>query len=157
MEHSPAGAGHCCRPRHAEARLRCLLDRRGELSQAGAGEAPTATATTLATGADSSSWGSGPTPPTCTPAACAKSAAPNHIRAKLNAAYRFISWGAIPIEAAVGGLLAARYGRRTAMNIAALGRPLTTICGAASTIPHIERITDINPITATTFDCSGGR
>ena len=105
---------------------------------------PTATATTLATGGALFVMGFGSGAANVHTTSLRQSAAPNHVQAKLNAAYRFISWGAIPIGAAAGGLLAARYGSRTAMNIAALGVPLATIWVAASSIPRLTRLDDID-------------
>lgn len=113
---------------------------------------PTATATTLATAGALFVMGFGSGAANVHTTSLRQSAAPNHVQAKLNAAYRFISWGAIPIGAAAGGLLAARYGSRTAVNIAASGVPLATIWVAASKIPHLGRLADIELITSATDD-----
>lgn len=112
----------------------------------------TATATTFATGGALFVMGFGSGAANVHTTSLRQSAAPNHIQAKLNAAYRFISWGAIPIGAAAGGLLAARYGSRTAMNIAALGVPLATIWVATSKIPRLLRLEDVDPTPASTSD-----
>ncbi|CAN5793882.1 hypothetical protein BH24ACT5_BH24ACT5_18430 [soil metagenome] len=113
---------------------------------------PTATATALATGGALFVMGFGSGAANVHTTSLRQSAAPNHIQAKLNAAYRFISWGAIPIGAAAGGLLAARHGSRTAMNIAAIGVPLATVWVAASRIPHLDRLDDIDPIQPSVGD-----
>ena len=73
---------------------------------------------------------------------------PDHMQAKLNAAYRLISWGAIPLGAIAGGLLAAALGSLTAMNLAAAGVPLATLWVAASTIPTIADLDHLDTDTS---------
>ncbi|MGH8775643.1 MAG: MFS transporter [Jiangellaceae bacterium] len=64
------------------------------------------------------------------------------LRGRVNAAYRLISWGAIPAGAALGGVLAASLGAQTAMTIGALGMPLATVWVAASAVPRLAAIAD---------------
>jgi hypothetical protein len=54
------------------------------------------------------------------------------------AAYRLVSWGAIPIGAVAGGLLAAELGSRTAALIGAAGVASATVWIALSPIPRLR-------------------
>jgi MFS family permease len=71
-----------------------------------------------------------------------QTAMPEQFRARMNAAYRLISWGAIPLGAAAGGVLASVLGARTAMVIGALGIPLATVWVALSPVPRLLTIDD---------------
>ena len=71
-----------------------------------------------------------------------QTAVPERLHGRVNAGYRLISWGAIPIGAGLGGLLAAQFGAHTAMVIGALGIPLATIWVAASAVPRLASIHD---------------
>ncbi|MGH9249838.1 MAG: MFS transporter [Acidimicrobiales bacterium] len=66
----------------------------------------------------------------------------DHVRGRVNAAYRLISWGAIPVGAALGGALAAGFGARPAMVVGALGMPLATIWVALSPVRRLATIHD---------------
>jgi MFS family permease len=71
-----------------------------------------------------------------------QSAVPDSVRGRVNAGYRLISWGAIPVGASLGGLLAGQLGARTAMLIGAFGIPLATLWVAASAVPRLATIYD---------------
>jgi Na+/melibiose symporter-like transporter len=58
-----------------------------------------------------------------------QTAVPEHLRGRVNAAYRLISWGAIPLGAAAGGLLASQWGAETTMIAGAVGMSLATLWG----------------------------
>ena len=66
----------------------------------------------------------------------------DHVRGRVNAAYRLISWGAIPVGAALGGALAAGLGAHPAMVVGALGMPLATIWVALSPVRRLATIHD---------------
>ena len=71
-----------------------------------------------------------------------QTAIPKHLHGRVNAAYRLISWGAIPLGAGLGGLLASAAGAHTAMLIGAFGIPLATVWVAASAVPRLQTIHD---------------
>jgi MFS family permease len=71
-----------------------------------------------------------------------QSAVPDSLRGRVNAAYRLISWGAIPVGASLGGVLAGQLGAHTAMLIGAFGIPLATLWVAASAVPQLATIYD---------------
>jgi MFS family permease len=71
-----------------------------------------------------------------------QSATPAHLHGRVNAGYRLISWGAVPLGASLGGLLAAQLGAYTATLIGAFGLPLATGWVAASSIPRLASIHD---------------
>lgn len=62
------------------------------------------------------------------------------LRGRVNAAYRLISWGTIPLGAAVGGVLAAAAGGRVAMITGAVGMSLATLWVAFSAVPRLRTI-----------------
>ena len=64
------------------------------------------------------------------------------LRGRVNAAYRLISWGAVPIGAGCGGLLAAHAGAPTAMLVGAGGMVAATLWVAGSGIPALRGIHD---------------
>jgi Na+/melibiose symporter-like transporter len=68
---------------------------------------------------------------------------PGALHGRVNAAYRMVSWGAVPLGASLGGLLATQFDAHTAMLVGALGIPLGTIWIAASPIPRVRSITDV--------------
>jgi hypothetical protein len=45
---------------------------------------------------------------------------PDHLLGRLNAGYRLLGWGSIPIGAALGGLVAEAAGMRTAFAVSAV-------------------------------------
>lgn len=65
-----------------------------------------------------------------------------HVRGRINAGYRLVSWGALAVGATVGGLLAASLGAYQAMMIGAIGIPLATAWVALSPIPQLETVTE---------------
>jgi MFS family permease len=71
-----------------------------------------------------------------------QTAVPEHLHGRVNAGYRLISWGAIPLGASVGGWLASTAGSHHAMLVGALAIPLATVWVAASPIPRLRTIGD---------------
>jgi MFS family permease len=71
-----------------------------------------------------------------------QTAIPGHLQGRVNAAYRLFSWGAVPIGAAVGGLLAVWLDGHGAMLIGAFGLPLATLWVAISSVPRLRTIND---------------
>jgi MFS family permease len=67
---------------------------------------------------------------------------PDRLRGRVNAAYRLISWGAIPVGAAVGGVAAAQLGARPAMLLGAAGLATSTLWVAMSGVPRLRTIED---------------
>jgi Na+/melibiose symporter-like transporter len=63
-------------------------------------------------------------------------------RGRVNAAYRLISWGAIPLGAAGGGVLATAYGAYAAMVVGAAGMAAATLWVAMSVVPRLAAISD---------------
>ena len=74
-----------------------------------------------------------------------QTAVPEHVRGRMNAAYRLISWGAIPLGAAAGGILATRAGAEVAMITGAAGLSLATLWVACSAVPRLRSIDDAAP------------
>jgi MFS family permease len=68
---------------------------------------------------------------------------PDALQGRVNAAYRMITWGAVPIGAMIGGLIATQFSPHTAMLAGALGIPLGTIWIAFSAIPRVRSIADV--------------
>ncbi|SCG57195.1 Predicted arabinose efflux permease, MFS family [Micromonospora echinaurantiaca] len=71
-----------------------------------------------------------------------QAAIPEDRRGRVNAAYRLISWGAIPVGAALGGALATQAGPFAAMAVGAVGVSLATLWVALSGIPTLASIHD---------------
>lgn len=69
-----------------------------------------------------------------------QTAIPEALLGRVNAGYRLVSWGAIPLGASIGGLLAGLLGPFQAMAIGALGIPLATLWVAFSPIPKLTAI-----------------
>jgi hypothetical protein len=65
-----------------------------------------------------------------------------HLRGRVNAAYRLVSWGAIPVGASAGGFVAAHHGAFTAMTAGAAGIASATLWVALSAVPRLRRIED---------------
>lgn len=59
---------------------------------------------------------------------------------RVNAAYRLISWGAIPLGAAAGGFLATYAGAQTALTVGAIGVASATLWVAFSAVPRLATI-----------------
>ena len=76
-----------------------------------------------------------------------QSAVPDHLQGRVMAAYRLVSWGAIPIGAVAGGLLAAELGSRTAALIGAAGVAAATLWIALSPIPRLREAPDTAGLT----------
>lgn len=62
------------------------------------------------------------------------------IRGRVNAAYRLISWGAIPLGAAAGGVVATQTSAQVAMIAGAVGMSLATLWVAFSAVPRLRTI-----------------
>jgi MFS family permease len=75
-----------------------------------------------------------------------QTAVPEVIRGRVNAAYRLISWGAIPLGAAAGGLLASVAGGQVAMITGAAGMSLATLWVAFSAVPRLRTIDDATAV-----------
>ncbi len=71
-----------------------------------------------------------------------QSAVPEHLTGRTNAAYRLISWGAIPLGAAVGGVVATHLGGHAATLVGAVGVATATLWVAASGVPRLATIHD---------------
>jgi MFS family permease len=71
-----------------------------------------------------------------------QTAVPEYLRGRVNAAYRLISWGAIPLGAAVGGIVASQASAQAAMITGALGMALATLWVAFSAVPRLRTISD---------------
>lgn len=69
-----------------------------------------------------------------------QSAVPEEQRGRVNAAYRLISWGAIPAGAAIGGLVATQAGPYVALVVGASGICLATAWVACSGVPRLPSI-----------------
>ena len=69
-----------------------------------------------------------------------QTALPDHARGRVNAAYRLISWGAIPFGAAAGGLVAGHAGAQVAMISGAGGVAMATLWVGFSAVPRLRRI-----------------
>ncbi|WP_083460032.1 MFS transporter [Jiangella muralis] len=69
-----------------------------------------------------------------------QAALPDELRGRVNAAYRLISWGAIPVGASLGGLLAGLTDGRTAMVAGACGMVLATLWVAFSPVRRLASI-----------------
>ncbi|WP_116946963.1 MFS transporter [Jiangella endophytica] len=69
-----------------------------------------------------------------------QAALPEELRGRVNAAYRLISWGAIPVGASLGGLLAGLTDGRTAMVTGACGMALATLWVAFSPVRRLASI-----------------
>ncbi len=71
-----------------------------------------------------------------------QTAIPSALQGRVNAGYRLFSWGAVPIGAGFGGLLAVWLGGHGAMLVGAVGLPLATLWVAMSAIPRLTAIND---------------
>lgn len=69
-----------------------------------------------------------------------QAAMPEDLRGRVNAAYRLISWGAIPVGASLGGVLAGATDGRTAMVAGACGIALATLWVAFSPVRRLASI-----------------
>jgi Na+/melibiose symporter-like transporter len=71
-----------------------------------------------------------------------QTAIPGELQGRVNAAYRLFSWGAVPVGAGLGGLLAVWIGGHGAMLVGAFGLPLATLWVAISSVPRLTTIND---------------
>jgi hypothetical protein len=71
-----------------------------------------------------------------------QAATPEALRGQVNAAYRLVSWGAIPVGAAIGGAVATRTDPFTAMVTGAIGVSVSTLWVALSAVPALRSIHD---------------
>jgi MFS family permease len=69
-----------------------------------------------------------------------QTAVPERLRGRVNAAYRLISWGAVPFGAALGGYLAGRAGAEETMLAGAIGVSLATLWVACSPVPGLRTV-----------------
>lgn len=67
-----------------------------------------------------------------------QTAVPDRLQGRVNAAYRLVSWGALPLGGALGGLLAGQLGNRGGMLIGAFGIATATLWVACSPIPRLR-------------------
>ncbi|WP_433727926.1 MFS transporter [Actinoplanes sp. CA-051413] len=71
-----------------------------------------------------------------------QAATPEALRGQVNAAYRLVSWGAIPVGAALGGVIATQTDPFTAMVTGAIGVSVSTLWVALSAVPALRSIHD---------------
>jgi MFS family permease len=69
-------------------------------------------------------------------------ATPDELRGRVNSAYRLISWGAIPVGAALGGAVAASLGAWSAVLVGGLGVAAATFWVVFSPVPGLNRVQD---------------
>ena len=69
-------------------------------------------------------------------------AVPDELHGRVNAAYRLLSWGGLPLGAAVGGIVAARWGALSATAVGAAGMAASTLWILFSAVPRLRRIAD---------------
>jgi MFS family permease len=67
---------------------------------------------------------------------------PPHLRGRMNATMRFISWGTIPVGATVGGVLGTAIGLHNAIWVGAIGACLAFVPVAFSPIRDIRAMPD---------------
>jgi MFS family permease len=67
-----------------------------------------------------------------------QSAVPDRLQGRVNAAYRLVSWGVIPVGTAFGGYLAGEVGSRAATLVGAVGVASATLWVALSPIPRLR-------------------
>jgi Transmembrane secretion effector len=70
---------------------------------------------------------------------------PEQLRGRVNAAYRLVSWGVVPLGAAAGGLAAQQAGAHGAMLVGAAGVAVSTLWVALSPVRRLRRIDDARP------------
>lgn len=71
-----------------------------------------------------------------------QTAVPSRLQGRVNASYRLVSWGAVPVGSALGGLLAAGLGARGGMLVGAFGVAAATLWVALSPIPRLREAPD---------------
>ncbi|MCZ7434876.1 MFS transporter [Micromonospora sp. WMMC241] len=71
-----------------------------------------------------------------------QTATPESLRGRVNAAYRLISWGCVPVGAALGGVVATQAGPFAAIAVGAVGVSLATLWVVFSRVPALTAIHD---------------
>jgi predicted MFS family arabinose efflux permease len=74
-----------------------------------------------------------------------QTALPAHQVGQAQAAYRLISWGAIPIGAGLGGAIATAAGAHATVAVGAVGVALATLWVVLSGVPRLRSIEDARP------------
>ncbi|GIV95870.1 MAG: hypothetical protein KatS3mg057_0527 [Herpetosiphonaceae bacterium] len=64
---------------------------------------------------------------------------PDHLLGRMNASYRFVTYGAIPLGALVGGLLGEWIGLRATLLVGALGMLLAPLWVTFSPVPQLRQ------------------
>lgn len=68
------------------------------------------------------------------------------LRGRVNAAYRLISWGVLPVGAGIGGVVASQAGAYAAMVAGAIGIASATLWVLFSPVPRLRKATDAGPL-----------
>lgn len=71
-----------------------------------------------------------------------QAATPSGLLARMNASYRMVIWGTIPLGALLGGLIGDALGLRTALAVGALGLFASPAWVLLSPLPHLRRLPD---------------
>lgn len=69
-------------------------------------------------------------------------ATPDQLRGRVNSAYRLISWGAIPVGASLGGVVAAALGAWSEVLFGGLGVAAATLWVVFSPVPRLSHVQD---------------
>jgi MFS family permease len=77
-----------------------------------------------------------------------QSVTPDRLLGRMTASYRLLSWGGIPIGAAVGGVLADWIGFRPVLVIAAIGMALSLLAIVLSPVPRLKEPPSADSATA---------
>ena len=75
-------------------------------------------------------------------------ATPELLRGRVNSAYRFVSWGVVPLGAAAGGLLIGATDARTAVIVGAGGAALATLFVVLSPVRTLRSVRELAPESA---------
>jgi MFS family permease len=67
---------------------------------------------------------------------------PDHLLGRMNASYRFVTYGAIPVGALLGGFLGEAIGLRATLLVSALGLLVALLWIAASAVPRLRELPD---------------
>ena len=71
-----------------------------------------------------------------------QAATPDHLLGRMNASYRFFTYGAIPLGALLGGFLGETIGLRPTLLVGAVGLLLALLWIAASAVPALDKLPD---------------
>lgn len=74
-----------------------------------------------------------------------QSAVPPELLGRMNASYRTIIWGVIPLGALLGGAVGQVFGVHVAVTLGVLGIALAPAWIIFSRVPHVRRVTDAVP------------